>query len=50
MGGFGWVCFCDLNADRPGLGGLEGGWAGVTSSSPNVSDSLSDSEIGRSLC
>ena len=46
MGGFRWVCFCDLNADRPGLSGLEGGWAGVTISSPELSDSLSDSEIG----
>ena len=53
MGGFGWVCFWDLvglNADRPGLGGLGEGWAGMTNSSPNVSDSLSDSEIGRSFC
>ena len=49
MGGFRWVCFCDLDADRPGLGGLEGGWAGMTSSSPELSDSLSDSEIGWSL-
>ena len=36
MGGFRWVCFCDLNGDRPGLGGLEGGWAGMTSSSPVI--------------
>ena len=31
---------------RPGLGGLVGGWAGMTSSNPELSDSLSDSEIG----
>ena len=31
------------NADRPGLGGLLGGWARVTKSSPDQSDSLSDS-------
>ena len=49
MGGFRWVCFWDFNADRPGLGGLEGGWAGMTSSSPKLSDSLSDSEIGGSF-
>ena len=51
MGEFGWVCiwgFCAvcINADRAGLGDLVGGWAGLTSSSPDVSDSLSDSEIG----
>ena len=33
------------NAGRPGLGGLLGGWARVTKSSPNESDSLSDSGI-----
>ena len=44
MGGFGWVCF--FGVDWPGLGGHGEGWAGMTSSSPNVSDSLSDSEIG----
>ena len=52
MGGFSWVClwdFCGPNADRPGLGSLEEGWAGMTSSSPNVSDLLSDSEIGGSF-
>ena len=49
MGGFRWVCILDLDADRPGLGGLEGGWAGMTSSSPKLSDSLSDSEIGGSF-
>ena len=31
------------NADRPGLGGLMGGWARLTRSSPNESDLLSDS-------
>ena len=54
MGGFGWVCiwgFCTvcIDADRPGLGDLEGGWAGMTISSHKVSDSLSDVEIGRLL-
>ena len=48
MGGFRWVCFFS-DADWPGLGGGGGGWAGVTSSSPDVSDSLSDSEIGGSF-
>ena len=38
-----------LNTDRPGLGGLGEGWAGMTNSSPKVSHSLSDSEIGRSF-
>ena len=47
MGGFGWVC-C-FGVDWPGLGGHGGGWAGVTNSSPNSSDSLSDSEIGGSF-
>ena len=41
MGGFGWVCFFG-GVDWPGLGGCGGGWAGVTSPSPNLSDSLSD--------
>ena len=52
MGGFGWVFaggFCDPDADWPGLGGLGEEWAGMTNSSPDVSDSLSDSEIGRSF-
>ena len=49
MGGFGWVCFLGI-ADWPGLGGLGGGWAGVTNSSPDSSDSLSDSEIDGSFC
>ena len=37
MGGFKWLYFFG-DADWPGLGGLEGGWAGMTSSSPDVSD------------
>ena len=37
------------NADRPGLGGLMGGWARLTRSSANKSDSLSDSGIWWSL-
>ena len=37
------------DADRPGLGGLVGGWARLTRSSPNESDSLSDSGIWQSL-
>ena len=52
MGGFGWVItdgFCDPCADWPGLGGLGEEWAGMTSSSPNWSESLSDSEISRSF-
>ena len=52
MGGFGWVIadgFCDPDADWPGLGGRGEEWAGMTSSSPDESDSLSDSEIGRSF-
>ena len=47
MGGFGWVWF--FGVDWPGLGGCGGGWAGMTSSSPDVSDSMSDSEIGGSF-
>ena len=51
MGGFGRACvwgFCAvwLGADWPGLGGLVGGWARMTRSSPELSDSLSDVEIG----
>ena len=52
MGGFRWVItdgFCDPDADWPGMGGLGEEWAGMTSSSPNLSESLSDSEIGRSF-
>ena len=52
MGGFGWIIalgFDDPDADWPGLGGLIGGWAGMISSSPDWSESLSDSEIGRSI-
>ena len=52
MGGFGWVIaggFCDPDADWPGLGGRGEVWAGMTSSSPGSSESLSDSEIGRSF-
>ena len=47
MGGFGWVCF--FGVDWPGLGGYGGRWAGMTNSSPDWSDSLSDSEIGGSF-
>ena len=47
MGGFGWVCF--FGVDWPGLGGLGGGWAGMTNSSPDWSESSSDSEIGGSF-
>ena len=36
-------CGVDPNAGRPGLGSLVGGWARLTESSPNESDSLSDS-------
>ena len=52
MGGFGWVIldgFCDPDADWPGLNGLGEDWVGMTSSSPESSDSLSDVEIGRSF-
>ena len=48
MGGFRWVC-CFGNANWPGLGGRGGGWAGMTNSSPDWSESLSDSEIGESF-
>ena len=48
MGGFGWVFLVD-GANLPGLGGHGGGWVGMTNSSPDWSESLSDSEIGRSL-
>ena len=52
MGGFWWVIavgFCDPDADWPGLGRLGEVWAGMTTSSPDWSESLSDSEIGRSF-
>ena len=52
MGGFGWertAGFGDPGADWPGLGGRGEGWAGMTSSSPESSGSLSDIEIGRSF-
>ena len=54
MGGLGGLALWDLgavdpNAGRPGLGGLLGGWARLTKSSPNESDSLSDSGIWWSL-
>ena len=39
----------DPNAGRPGLGGLVGGWARLTKSSPDESDSLSDSGIWQLL-
>ena len=49
----GWVlwgnCAVCLDADWPGLGGLVAGWARLTRSSPNESDSLSDSGIWQSL-
>ena len=48
MGGFRWVHFWDFgdpDADWPGLGGHGGDGTGMTSPSPDVSDSLSDSEI-----
>ena len=48
MGGFGWVCILG-SVDWPGLGGCGGGWAGMTNSSPDWSESLSDSEIGGSF-
>ena len=37
------------DADRPGLGGLVGGWARLTRSSPDESDLLSDSGIWQLL-
>ena len=52
MGGFGLEItagLCDPDADWPGLGGLWGESAGLTKSSPDWSESLSDSEIGRSF-
>ena len=39
----------DPDAGRPWLGGLVGGWARLTKSSPNELDSLSDSGIWLSL-
>ena len=38
-------CADGPDADRPGLGGLGGGWARLTKSSPDESDSLLDSGI-----
>ena len=52
MGGFGWertTGFGDPGADWSGLGGHGEESARVTSSSPDWSESLSDSEIGRSF-
>ena len=54
MGGLGglelWdLMFDDPNAGRPGLGGLVGGWARLTKSSPDESDSVSDSGIWQLL-
>ena len=52
MGGLSGPAFwdpIDPNAGRPGLGGLVGGWARLTRSSPDGSDSLSDSGIWWSL-
>ena len=40
------MCLC---ADWPGLGGLVGGWASLTRSSPDESDSLLDSGIWQLL-
>ena len=48
MGGFRWVCFFG-GVDWPGLSDHGGGWAGMINSSPDWSESLSDSEIGRSF-
>ena len=42
-------CGGDPDAGRPGVGGLVGGWARLTRSSPDESDLLSDSGIWRSL-
>ena len=54
MGGLRGLTFWDLNgvdpdAGRPGLGSLVGGWARLTRSSPDESDSLSESGIWWSL-
>ena len=50
-GGLGGLILCVLGPDavRPGLIGLVGGWARLTRSSPDESDSLSDSGIWWSL-
>ena len=50
-GGLGGLILCALgpNAVRPGLGGLVGGWVRLTRSSPDESDSLSDSGIWQLL-
>ena len=39
------LSIADPDAGGPGLGGLVGGWARLTKSSPDESDSLSDSGI-----
>ena len=42
------ICGIDTGhacVDWPGLGGLVGGWASLTRSSPSESDSMSDKEI-----
>ena len=46
-GGLGGLALWELGPDavRPGLGGLVGGWARLTRSSPDESDLLSDSGI-----
>ena len=36
-------------ADRPGMGGLREGWGGMTNSTSDVSDSLSDEGNGGSF-
>ena len=50
-GGLGGPCAQEPgpSADRPGVGGLVGGWARLTRSSPDESDSLSDSGIWQLL-
>ena len=54
MGGLGGLTLWDLgavdpDAGRPGLGGLVGGWARLTRSSPNELDLVSDSGIWQLL-
>ena len=39
LGGVDTVCCC---VDQPGLGGLVGGWASLTKSSPELSESASN--------
>ena len=50
-GGLGGLMLWEHGPDAvwPGVGGLVGGWARLTRSSPNESDSLSDSGIWQSL-